>query len=84
MDYNQLIEQLRSTESRSKRAMLDDAAAAIETLMAERDAAVADLKACSNNSCVMCKWFDGNNHCTAEEPCSPNDNWEWRGLQRED
>lgn len=54
--------------------------AELEKVNAERDAAVADLKASTNSSCVLCKWFDGNNHCTAEEPCGPNDNWEWRGA----
>lgn len=37
MDYNKLIEQLRTTQSRSKRALLDSAADAIETLLQEAE-----------------------------------------------
>lgn len=39
MDYNKLIEQLRSTESRSKRELLDAAADAIDGLLTELEEA---------------------------------------------
>lgn len=97
MDYNKLIEQLRSTESRSKRKMLDDAAAAIETLLMERDAAIADIK--HRDGCEVCKHVKSNDpfcmvydcdceFCTSElcvcRHCRDEDKWEWRGPQREE
>ena len=50
MDYHKLIEQLRTTESRSKREMLDAAADTIE-------AAVADIEDLLwlNGNCEYCK-----------------------------
>lgn len=92
--YKELVKQLRSTESRSKRKMLDDAAAAIEGLMAELEALKEDVKcsclcdSCKHNNCFP----DCNCDCMAclhvgECPCmnyDENNCWEWRGLQKEE
>ena len=84
MDYKELINRLRYS-----RACSDDiaeAATAIETLLAERDAAVEDLwgycRVCTHANigkdgfpCVKCKHIEF--YGTQEI-----DGWEWRGPQK--
>ena len=95
MDYNKLIEQLRTTESRSKRATLDSAAAAIETLMEERDTAMGFIKRyCECEQCIHaqtphpdCRDDCDCEYCTSKTcvccQCRDMDKWEWKGLERE-
>lgn len=91
MDYKELIKKLRE-QNQSLTAYndlelahcLEDAATAIETLLAERDAAVEDLTLCA--SCATCKY---NEVSASDSPCAKcrkikykeNLNWEWRGSQ---
>lgn len=56
----------------------------IHQLEAERDAAVEDM----HGRCPSCKYYDKD---PKEEPCAScssgygnMDNWQWRGVQRED
>lgn len=83
MDYNLLIKRLRAHKiktdfGRFKPDICEKAATAIETLLAERDAAVKDLGefAESGEACHFCKHL----------PCHPeNDHcigWEWRGSKK--
>ena len=62
--------------------MMLDAATAIETLLAERDAAVKEL----HGRCSKCKHFSSG---LLEFPCTDcrfergtSDHWEWRGPQK--
>lgn len=64
---------------------LKNAANAIEQLIKERDAAVADLKEISD--CGYCKWFRDFGikvGCVCQESCNNisgvNTMWEWRGV----
>lgn len=83
MDYKELISILRNGQPHVILEYSDDAAAAIETLMAERDAAVNDinaiLKAVTDEHCNFCVW-KGN---CPEEFFSCENNARWRGLQKE-
>lgn len=63
--------------------LVDDLVKAIERLIRERDAAVAELE--SLQACEDCKWYNESTHncedvehevCTAFES-----HWEWRGVQ---
>lgn len=93
MDYNKLIEQLRSTVSRSKRELLDNAADAIGTLMVERDAALGFIKSyCGCEQCIHgqmphpdCEDGCDCEYCTSKTcvccQCRDMDKWEWCGLQ---
>lgn len=94
MDYNKLIEQLRSTVSRSKRELLDNAAAAIETLMAELEALKEDVKcsslcdSCKHNNCIPkcnldCIACPHAGECPCVN-CFDESCWEWRGQHREE
>lgn len=62
---------------------LRESAAAIETLLAERDAAVEWLR----GSCINCKNFYSSpqsSQCAdCRFDCGTSDHWEWRGLQKE-
>lgn len=94
MDYKELISKFRSeADCIRKHNMIgwadgyDLAADAIETLLAERDAAVERM----HGKCVECKYgtkypwnppchrciFSGNDNCS-------KDYWEWRGLKKGD
>ena len=61
----------------------------IESLKAERDAAIRDLRLSENKheSCEFCKYYNSPiNYCTTEDGnilCDTfnNDMWEWRGVQ---
>lgn len=95
MDYKELINILRDENNPNVLDYIDDAAIAINDLLAraesaesraekaekERDAAVDDLRI-FGHCCSCCKWFNAPN-CKAKEPCGTNDNWEWRGLKEE-
>lgn len=90
MDYKELIDVLRNQEPRVVLEYIDDAATAIETLLAERDAAVEDLRGecrcCTHNTgwhnvgkCATCF------HETRSMPLQGFkrvDNWEWSGPQK--
>lgn len=85
MDYNEIIEAMRSTDVKVVLCRSLDAADAIETLLAERDAAVEDLRM---GGCKSCK-HKGISYCDA--PCKfckeiggMSDYWEWRGPQKGD
>lgn len=87
MDYKELIEYKALIEDLKAAADLTgvceielrDAATAIETLLAEREAAVADLTSIcqdSGDACHLCKHL----------PCAPKHDrcigWQWRGPQK--
>ena len=86
LDCKELIEQLKEWND-GKDCIVCRATTAIETLLAERDAAVEDLHGVCR-ACVYSRCFDG------EQPCSEctygtgimwdADNWKWRGPQKED
>lgn len=92
MDYKELIEQLKRAAPFHGIWLRDrilDATTAIETLLAERDAAIADIE----NRCETCKHFVISfNGCTPDYDCDnpecrnsgENIGWEWRGPQKED
>lgn len=68
---------------------INDAADAIEQLVKERDAAVADLRfviasACDLDVCLWCKHreFDGQCHHDCI-PYSEKWGWEWRGVKED-
>lgn len=79
MDYKELVDKLREKDGCHCECI--QAADAIETLLAERDAAVRDLtKVCEDNpdACHLCKHLpcvdkDGNGHCLG---------FVWRGPQK--
>lgn len=54
-----------------------EAADAIEQLVKERDAAVADIP----HDCGYCKWYvESDDECVQNFPCvSVNSKWEWHG-----
>lgn len=66
-----------------------DAADAVEQLVKERDAAVADLTSviadeCGLNQCYYCKYREEDGQCHHDcIPYSEKCGWEWRGV-RED
>ena len=89
-DYTELITALRSTESRSKRVLLESAADAIEQLVKERDAAIHDLDmaVCGQESypCQYCANYgiapiNVDDVC---KTCTDCENWEWRGVLNAD
>lgn len=95
MKTQEIIKALRSTPSRSKRALLDEAADRLEQLQKEKEALVADLKKLEETGemCILCS------HCCAGgklvyqqsddylEYCTSCDegysNFEWRGAPEE-
>lgn len=78
MDYNEIIEAMRSTDAQVVFCYSTAAANALETLLAERDAAVEDLvmagdcKTCGN----VTTWCMGN-----PDGCK---GYKWRGPQKGD
>lgn len=84
MDYKELIAHLRSFGAYYPITgpIENEAADAIETLLAERDAAVEDLAKRPHPS--TCKYGE---HCdyisviTGRPDCYSCDEWEWRGPQ---
>lgn len=90
MDYKELIEQLkRATSFHGKwlRECMLDAADAIQTLLAERDAAVEDLKFSSGKRCRSCIYNDISIHGFPCNSCCEtggmSEYWEWCGPQKE-
>lgn len=91
MDYKKLAERLNaySAEYQCHGGITAEAADAIETLLAERDAAVADI----DRYCATCKHFlIFHNECTPDYDCDNpecknisgvNTGWQWRGPQKE-
>ena len=95
MKTQEIIKTLRSTPSRSKRALLDEAADRLEQLLKEKEALVADLKKLEETGemCIFCS------HCCAGgkpiyqqsddylEYCTSCDeaysNFKWRGAPEE-
>lgn len=89
MDYNEIIEAMRSTDAKVVFCRSLDAALALETLLSERDAAVEDLR----GTCFSCKhgnkWEKEANimrlivceHMKGQPECS---HWEWHGPQKGD
>ena len=99
MDYKELIGELRALSKHVPEQMCDDggkdplekAVTAIETLLAERDAAVNLLHgacyACKNKGthyseapCSLCKW-GGMVYITPIAKLQ--DSWQWRGPKKE-
>lgn len=96
MDYKELIEELRMVASWDGICydcnQCVKAAAALETMLAERDAAVTlthgKCYACKNKEtkysdepCSLCKW--GAMRCMVPV-AKLQDSWEWRGPQKEE
>lgn len=62
--------------------MIRDLADAIEQLVRERNAALADLKELAD--CDYCKYGKGNDcEDTLHDYCTVGEDWEWRGVQDE-
>lgn len=74
-DYKKLIESLRDNRCICD-TLIEDAADAIEQLVRERDAAVADLKIAGE--CTTCK------HLNDEDWCERGCRYEWRGERMSD
>lgn len=87
MDYKGLIEQLRSAsrlQGTWLRNRMVEAAAAIETLLAERDAAMADVQ----KNCNTCCWWHDGGCCAPLElyggcDFSVRQAWKWHGSQKQ-
>lgn len=86
MDYKELIEKLRKKDGCHCECL--QAATAIETLLAERDAAVADMRRMGCKKCDVCKRAGSKG--SDESPCRHcchgsgfDDYFEWRGPQKE-
>lgn len=87
MDYKELIDALRTSAECGDFTFANEnyinAATAIETLLAERDAAVKYIP----RSCQTCKWWDIENGCTAPDDMGQcldlREVWQWRGPQEE-
>lgn len=86
MDYRELIKTLRRYKLKHRFSflrrmeILDTAADAIETLLVERDAAMADLRL---RTCSVCRHKDVD---MSDEPCRycyRKNKFEWRGPQKE-
>lgn len=83
MGYKELINRLRYNRVCS--GDVAEAADALETLLAERDAAVEDLKKYSFNSCKVCaEWKNGMCSRPAPKDCGGYNWWKWRGPQKGD
>lgn len=88
MDYKETIEAMRSTDVKVVLCHSLDAADAIETLLAERDAAVENLKFSGGKRCRFCIYNDRSIH---DFPCNSccetggmSEYWEWCGPQKGD
>lgn len=74
----------RGNKINCQEVLLESAADAIEQLVKERDAAVADLK--EGSFCMTCKHLVSTQEKKLCRHCSSltgggEDNWEWRGVQ---
>ena len=86
MDYKELIERLNaySAEHQCHGGITAEAADAIKTLLAERDAAVEGLSyftPCS--ACVHSDDYNNGKPCEFSTDCTYGQYWEWRGPQKE-
>lgn len=97
MDYKETVEAMRSTDVKVVFSHSIDAADAIETLLAERDAAIEELRGicwcCANGkpmgrigrlrSCTTCDYMQerGILGNFGRERDCPH--WQWRGQQKE-
>lgn len=85
MDCKELIEQLRDENNCNVLDYIEDAATAIETLLAERDAAV-EIISSGGKRCRACVYNDRGIHdfpcCHCRETGGMTDYWEWRGPQK--
>ena len=89
---DELISNLRNTESRSKRALLDEAADKLDALRAEIDrlrkenkAIVDDYMALMQDvrnldSCEICGWHDSDGRCHRQHDLK--NCFGWRGRER--
>lgn len=89
MDYKELIEQLRNDSNCGILNYIEDAATAIETLLAERDAAIKDMKRVAERSmqkhCYLCKHAaECAPNVRDKRRCYYGDGFEWRGPKKED
>lgn len=80
MDYKDLIERLKDSKLPSSK----ESARAIEMILKERDAAIADIE----HSCHRCLHFGEtkeSGHCyDCWHTFGPAKCWQWRGPQKED
>lgn len=93
MDYKELIEKLRGVFAARPGIYLayvccEEAATAIETLLAERDAAVADMRRMGCKKCDVCKYAGskGSDKSPCKHCCHSggfDDCFEWRGPRKE-
>lgn len=92
-DYKELLEDLKWKQG-STFGLCDDAYKAIETLFAERDAAIemlhGECHACKNNAgwhnigkCATCKYENANAFLPEDSERHSDDNWEWSGPDGE-
>lgn len=82
MDYKELIERLNSysAEHQCHGGITAEATDAIETLLAERDAAVEELEQRPHHStCKYGETCDYISVITGFPDCHGCDGWEWRG-----
>lgn len=83
MNYEDLIEKLREKDGCNCECL--QAAGAIEALLAERDAAVEDLRTfrtCS--TCANAEENSGRGKPCAFGPVCTGQYWQWRGQQKGD
>lgn len=71
-------EDVQNTDISNAEQILTNAVDAIEQLVRERDAAVADLN--KARSCITCK-SDSLDFCEGCDSWRSKCNWEWRGVQ---
>lgn len=97
MDYKELIAQLRDESNCDVLDYVDDAADAIETLLAERDAAVDDLRGncwcCANgkpwekagplSKMTCCEHLKEWGAVAISGKACKCQHWQWRGPQKE-
>lgn len=81
MDYKEVIRRLDGCVEFDGN-LLDDAADAIETLLAERDAALEELRSIGCEVCAhLCDYSFNSPCCTCGDA---DNNWQWRGPQKHD
>lgn len=78
MDYKALINRMRYN-NRVSPDDIEDAATAIETLLAERGALISELHEVAD--CRSCKFYGGDTACVSCDAFLSN--WEWCGPQKE-
>lgn len=83
MDYKELIERLNAYSAKHQRhgGITAEAADAIETLLAERDALMKDVVRC--DTCLHVKECYFNELRRTDCANSNRGHWKWRGPQKE-